>query len=130
MKISTVRLITIIVAYVLAYYVGIFFGMGYGLIFPKSLGGGSLIPLDATQWFRGIPLSLIFFVVFSLNFLGGRNKWWWVSVALVPAILFEVLIDPLHLYVPIILGVIAWWLGTMANKGLQKIVPGFMSKIS
>ena len=67
MQISVVRLVAIVAMYILAYYLAIFFGMGYGYLFPKSLGGGSLIPLAATEWLRGVSLALIFFITLSLN---------------------------------------------------------------
>ena len=76
-------------------------------------------------------LSLyIFFIVFLLIGFGSNHKLWWIGIALIPAILFEVLIDPLHIYFPIVLGLIAWGLGYLANKALWKLVPGVMAKIS
>ncbi len=89
-----------------------------------------MIPIAATEWFAGLPLAMIFLIVFSLNFAGGRNKWWWIIIPLLPAILFEIFIDPLHIYIPIILGLIAWGLGTMANKTLRKLAPSYMAKIA
>lgn len=116
-------------AYLLAFYLAGFFGAAYGIVFPKSLGGGSLISVAATEWIRGISLGLIFLVTFGLSLSNGRNIWWWIGIAAAPAIIFEILLDPLHIYVPIILGLIAWQLGAMTNKALWKLVPGFMGKI-
>ncbi len=55
--------------------------------------------------------------------------YWRTGIALISAFLFEVLIDPLHIYVPIILGDVAWGLGVLANKALWKIAPGLMTKL-
>ncbi|MDO8435507.1 MAG: hypothetical protein Q7S89_02385 [bacterium] len=129
MKVVLIWLLTIIAMYVLAYYVALYFGMAYGYLFPRSLGGGSLIPVAATEWIRGISLALIFLIVLSFNLLKGKKKWWWVAIATSPAILFELWLDPLHIYVPIILALIGWGLGTLANKTLLKVVPGVMAKI-
>lgn len=123
------RLFLVIFSYVLAYYLASFFGIFYGMIFPESLGGGSFIPTSATEWLAGLPLAAAFFVVFFQITIGKRNMWWWAVIGLVPAILFELIIDPLHIYVPIILGLIAWGLGTMANKTLRKLHLSFMARI-
>ena len=130
MKIVLIRLLTIIAMYVLAYYVALYFGMAYGYLFPRSLGGGSLIPVAATEWIRGISLALIFLTVLSFNLLKGKGKWWWITIASSPAILLELWLDPLHIYVPIALALIGWGLGYLANKALWKLAPGVMAKIA
>ena len=124
-----IKLSAVVTSYVFAYYLASFFGIVYGMIFPESLGGGSFISTSATQWLAGLPLAATFFVVLFQGMIGQRNMYWWIGVALIPAILFELLIDPLHIYFPIVLGLIAWGLGIMANKILNKLAPGLMAKI-
>lgn len=130
MNALTARLVLTVVSYALAYYLASFFGIAYGAIFPEFLGGGSFIPTSAVQWLAGLPLAAVFFVVFFQLIVGKRNVWLWVIIASVPAFLFELVIDPWHIYFPIILGLIAWGLGTMAHKTLSKLAPSFMAKIS
>src|SRR5262245_46727564 len=113
MKSIAIRLIAIVICYFIAYYVAIYFGLGYGYLFPKSLGAGSMLPVAATAWFRGISLASIFFVTFAMSLLNTNNKLWWVTVPLLPAIAYELFIDPSHLYVPIVLGLGGW---VLANK--------------
>ena len=117
-------------SYVMAYYLASYFGVAYGTIFPEALGGGSFIPTSAAQWFAGLPLSVVFFVILFQMALGKKNVWWWIGIALVPAILFEVLLDPLHIYIPIVLGLMAWGLGKLANKMLWRFAPEVMAKLS
>lgn len=123
------RIIFIVLSYVLAHYLSWYFGSIYFGVFPGLLGGG-FFPDDAAKSFMGISLALVVLSTFSLTAVGGRSIYWWIGIALIPAILFEVLIDPLHIYFPIILGLIAWGLGHIANKTLKKLAPGVMAKIS
>ena len=128
MNLTVIRIALVILSYVLAYYLSWYFGSLYFSVFPSLLGGG-FFPDDAAKSFMGISLALVALISLSITTVGGAHKYWWIGVALVPAILFEVVIDPLHLYFPIALGLIVWGLGKMANKTLRKVAPSFMSKI-
>jgi|GEM_PF-1451283 len=129
MSLSTVRTVLIIFSYFFSYFLAVYFGYIYVLFTTESLGG-SFIPADAAQWMVGLPLALVALVTFSLHGVSGKRKWWWIIISLTPAILFEVFIDPFHLYIPLLVGLVAWGLGTLANKALRQVAPRFMAKIS
>lgn len=120
MRVTWIRLIAILVAYILTYFLAVYFGYIYSLFTTSSLGG-SFISSDAAQWVVGLPLALIFLITFLLHGFGGKLVWWWVIISLIPAILFEFFLDPFHVYIPALVGLIAWGLGTMANKTLIKL---------
>ena len=130
MTLTVTRAGFVILSYVLAYYLSWYFGTLYISIFSDIIGGTGFFPGDVARSLVGMPAALIVLVVSCITTVGGKHKYWWIGVALIPAILFELLIDPLHIYFPIILGVIAWGLGTLANKALHKLAPGIMAKIS
>src|SRR3989344_1433638 len=123
MNIITLRLIFIVLAYIVAIFIGVFFGIAYNYLFPYASGGSFIGDPDTLDWLIGYPLAVIFLLTFFIHAHKGKHPWRWNIIALVPAILFEVLLDPVHIYVPIILGLIAWGLGHLANKVLWKLAP-------
>lgn len=129
MKVIQTRLLLVVTSYILSYFLAWYFGYIY-MVFSSSSLGGTFITPSVGQWLVGAPLALIVLITFLLNVIGGKNKWWWIIISLIPAILFEVFLDPFHVYIPALTGLIAWGLGTMAHKVLQKLAPSFMSKIS
>lgn len=120
-------LLCVIIAAGLAYYLAAPVQDFYCANISQCTGGFFGFDLGILVW---IVFLYIFFATILLTVLGGRYKYWWIGISLLPAILFEIAIDPLHIYFPIILGLIAWGLGTMAHKVLQKLYPSFISKIS
>lgn len=70
-----------------------------------------------------------FFTVAFLTMFGGRYKYWWMGVAVAPVIAFHFTVDMYHVFLIIVWTLIAWGLGTLAHKTLQKLAPAFMAKI-
>jgi len=128
MKSVTVQLSLVVVSYVLAYFLGAYFGSIYAFLFPASVTGS--LPDAAANWLIGAPTALVVFIFFFLISVGGKYKYWWMGVFLIPSIWFYVQFDLLHIYFPVLLGLIAWGLGTLANKTLKKLAPSFMARIS
>ena len=123
------RIALVILSYVFAYlFVARPFGNLYTSFFPESISS-SFVPSAIGAWIVGLPLAIIFLITFLIHASGKKQAWWWTIIPLLPAVLFELALDILHLYIPIALGLIAWGLGIMANKILHKLVPGFMAKI-
>jgi len=118
-------LLCIIIATGFAYYLAAPVQDFYCANMGQCTGGFFGFDLGILVW---IAFLYIFFITMFLTVLGGRHQYWWIGIFLVPAILFELTIDPLHIFFPIILGLIAWGLGTMANKTLQKLAPPRTSK--
>lgn len=69
----------------------------------------------------GIPLSYIFFLVLLFTVFGEKYKYLWMSILLIPAVIFEVYFDLLHIYFPIILGLIGWFLGWLILMIWKKV---------
>lgn len=127
MKITGVRLLLVTFAYTLAYFLGVYFGIFFALLFPTSITGS--LPDLVANWLIGAPAALVLFTVFFLVSTGGKYKNWWIVISIIPAVWFYLMFDPLHIYFPIILGLIAWGLGTFAHKTLTNLAPSFMSKL-
>ena len=130
MSIAATRLTLIVLSYVAALVVAYYFGFVYAYLFPNALAGGFIGDPDTLIWIAGYPLAIVFLLTFGIHALGGHHIWWWNVVPLAPAILFELVLDPLHLYLPIITGVVAWGLGILANKMLWRFAPEVMAKLS
>ena len=45
----------------------------------------------------GLPLGYIFFLTLIFTAFGGAKKYWWISIGLIPAALFEVYFDLSHI---------------------------------
>lgn len=129
MNTMAIKLLLVVLAYILAIFVGVYFGVFYNYLFPSASGGSFIGDPDTLNWLIGYPLAVLFLLTFLMYAQGRKHVWWWVGVAAAPAILFEILLDPLHVYIPMILGLIASWLGTLANKALLKLAPKFMAKL-
>ena len=97
------------------------FGKFYLVVFPYETAGSFL---DGTALI-GLPLIYIFFLSFIFTAFGDKNKYWWVGILLLPAVLFEVVFDFRHIYFPIIVGLTAWFLG----KGVELIFSKKLKKI-
>ena len=130
MSIIYIRGLAIVLAYAIGYFTAPFFGLLYSALSPELVGGGSNLSNSFTQWLAGLPLAIIFFLSLFQATLSRENNSMWIGISAVPVLLIEFVIDPLHIYFPIILGVIAWILGTIAHKILTQLAPSFMSKIS
>ncbi|HWO07656.1 MAG TPA: hypothetical protein VNM40_03690 [Candidatus Paceibacterota bacterium] len=130
MSIATLRILVIASAYALTYLFAQLLGALYVSLFPHATGGNFIGAPGTIEWILGLPITLIFLVTFLMHSVGGKNIWLWNIVALCPAILFEIVFDATHIYFPVILGVIAWFLGTLVNNILKKSAPSLMRRIS
>lgn len=129
MGLTSVRLFLIVISYVFSYiFFARYFGNVYAYFFPEAISS-SIVPSTIGAWMVGIPLSTIFLLTLLIHASGKKHAWAWIIIPLLPAILFQIAFDILHLYVPLLLGVFAWWLGTVANKALWKLAPGFMARL-
>ena len=55
----------------------------------------------------GLPLSYIFFVTLLFSAFGGKYKYLWIFILLIPVVLLEAYIDLFHLYLPVIIVIVA-----------------------
>jgi hypothetical protein len=94
--------------------VSIFFGELYNRIFSQS---GTYVDMRVLS---GIPFAYIFFLLLLFTAFGDAKKYWWITIALIPAVLFEVAFDLQHIYFPVAIGLVAWLLGKGVNMLVAK----------
>ena len=113
----TIKNILLLVAVlVLSYFTAGYFGSLYNYFSPLYDSSFFPIPKESMITLAGTPFAYIFFItLFFQSFgLGNRNKWTlWL---LVPAMLFFASGDLQHIYLPVILGLIAWGLAILLQK--------------
>ncbi len=116
------NILLLVVVLALSYFTAQYFGILYDYFIPGSLGDTAWIgTTSAWQSLIGTPFSYIFFttLLFQSFGFGNRNKW--TGWLLVPAMLFFASGDLKHIYLPIILGLIAWGLAILIQKIFFKI---------
>lgn len=102
-----------------------------GLALAQFLNIGGSIGGNILEYYMfGFPVTYFFLTFLSFSLFGDKNKYWWIGIILVPALLFEVRLAPVLIIFSFIFALIAWLLGTIANKALLKLAPAFMAKIS
>lgn len=109
------NILLLVVVLILSYFVADYFGSWYDKFSPQydnTLGVGKDLLISLV----GMPFAYIFFTVllFKLFGLGNRNKW--VGWLLVPPFLFFASGDLKHIYLPVILGLIALGLTLLLRK--------------
>ncbi|OHA94549.1 MAG: hypothetical protein A3D37_01145 [Candidatus Zambryskibacteria bacterium RIFCSPHIGHO2_02_FULL_38_22] len=98
----------------LSYFIAPYSGSLYDNFIPGSLGGGAWIgTTKAWQSIIGFPFAYIFFVILLFKLFGSGNKNKWTIWLLVPALLFFGSGDLKHIYLPIILGAVAFLLAKL-----------------
>lgn len=78
--------------------------------------GSSFVNLDALV---GFPLSYVFFLTLIFTAFGGDKKYWWIGILLIPAAIFEIYFDLEHIYFPITIGLVGWFLGFLTGQTLR-----------
>jgi|SRR3989344_228175 len=110
------NLVLLIVVLVLSYFTAEYFGYVYNTFSP--LYDRSFFPIseEGLVVIAGIPFAYIFFttLLFQSFGFGNRNKW--TGWLLVPPFLFFASGDLRHIYLPIILGLIAFGLARLIQK--------------
>lgn len=112
----------LIVVLVLSYFTAGYFGLAYDNLTPGSIAGGAWIGTDAAwQSIVGAPLAFIFFTILIFKSFGWGNANKWIGWLLIlPSMLF-ISGDLKHIYLPIILAIIAFGLA----KLIQLIISRF-----
>ena len=110
------NIIIFIVSCILSYNFAGLFGNFYLKVFPYE-SAGSFINGTALI---GLPLIYIFSITLLFIVFGDQKKYWWITIALLPAALFEVAFDLRHIYFPIAIGLIGWGIGRGVEMGIKK----------
>ncbi len=111
------KIVILILVLVLSYYFSVFFGGVYEKLFPTP---NSIVGAVDLRGLAGLPFSYIFFLTLLLTAFGGEKKYWWMGILLIPAVIFELYFDFLHIYFPIALGLAGSLLGYLLAKILNK----------
>lgn len=121
------NVVFIVFSLVAAYYMAIPVQSFYCANIGVCSGGFFGFDLGILVW---MVLVYAFSVVILLMMFGGPRKYWWAGAALIPAVLFQITADVSSIFLFLVWCVLAWLLGTLANKTLTKLAPSFMAKIS
>ena len=111
------NIILVLVVFIISYYTSVYFGDFYQKVFNDP---GTWIDVRGIV---GLPLAYTFFLFLLFTAFGGKGKYWWMGIAVLPALAFEVYFDLPHIYFPIALGIVGWVIGF----GVQKITGKFLN---
>ena len=117
-----INLFLVLVSIVVAHLTAIYVGMFYDKLFPNSIGSGGvfLTSKEFGYYMAVFVAAYLFCVCLSLTTFGGKGKYWWIGVLLIPAVVFEIYFDFSHIYFPIILGLGGWGLGYLTDQLIKK----------
>lgn len=117
MKRKLVSIPLFIIAIILAYYSAQYFGTTYDNFFYT--GSSWIGSEDSWNFIIGFPLSLIFFLVllsYGWIFKTKKAVLWLIS----PLLLFELAADVRHIYIPVLLIVVAFGLNSLIRLIISK----------
>jgi len=108
------NILLFVAALVLSYFTAEYFGSVYASMF----GSGSAWIGSESSWnfIIGFPFAYIFFLTLIFKSFAWGNKNKWIGWLLVPPFLFFVSGDLKHIYLPIILALIALGLAALIQK--------------
>lgn len=105
----------------LSYFTAGHFGFLYDYFTPGTLGSRALAGTpEAWQSLIGLPFAFIFFLILLFKLFAAGNKNGWIGWLLVPPFLFFVAGDLVHIYLPIILTIIAFGTATLLRRVLPE----------
>ena len=113
----------LIVVLVLSYFTANYFGAIYDKFVPQYEDSILGVPKTGIIFLTGLPFAYIFFTILLFKLFGFGNKNKWIIWLLVPALLFFGSGDIKHLYLPILLGLIALGLSTLLQKLFKRNSP-------
>ena len=99
------------------YFFSATMGILYFKVFPKESAGSFI----GSKMLLGIPLAYIFSLTLLFTAFGDKRKQWWIGVLLVPAVLFELYFDLVHIYFQIVIGLVAFGLGKGIEFAITKL---------
>lgn len=103
-----------------SYFTASYFGSLYDYFAPQhdSLFGA---PKQMTSFVIGIPFAYVFFTIFIFGLFGFKEEKKWIIGLLIPVALLWLFADLTHIYLPIILGLIAFLLAWVIHKSYLKL---------
>ena len=114
------NIILLVIVLFLSYFTAEYFCSWYDYFVPQY--DNSLLSLSREGIFTlvGIPFAYIFFLIIVFQLFGSNNKNKWILALLIPPTLLWLSIDPNHIYLPLILGFIAFGFSQLINILISK----------
>lgn len=106
----------LVVVLVLSYFTANYFGSWYDHFSPQYDDSWFSLTKQELIFITGIPFSYIFFLIPLFELFASGNKKNWIIWLLVPPFLYFASGDIKHIYLPILLGIIAWGLAALLQK--------------
>lgn len=114
------NLILLVVVLVLSYFTAPWFGSIYNLLAPGELDGAWIGSQSSWEFIIGLPFAYIFFTTLLIQAFGSGNKKKWIGWLLAPALLFFLSGDTAHIYLPIVLAIVAFGLAKLITLAIPK----------
>lgn len=115
------NILLLVIVLVLSYFTADYFGSWYDKFSPQYsnsfLGTGK----DLSLFIAGIPFAYVFFVTFIFTLFGFRSRKKWLIWLLIPPLLLWLSADRYFIYLPVILGLIAFGLTVLINLLISKL---------
>jgi len=105
-----------VVVLVLSYFTAEYFGTLYDKFSPQYDDSFFSLTKQELIFLAGIPFAYVFFVIILFKTFAWGNRDKWTLWLLAPALLFFASGDLKHIYLPIVLGLIALGLATLLRK--------------
>lgn len=108
------------VVLILGYFTAEYFGGWYNKFAP--LYDRSLIGLSTNDliFVVGFPFAYVFFLTLIFQIFAWGNRVKWTLILLIPPTLLWILADIQHIYLPVILGLIAFGIAKLINLVVAK----------
>jgi len=88
----------------------------YSFVYRSSGNGLFMIYEGMARFLSVLVLGFIFFIFLNFTAFGDSKKYWWITILLIPVIIFEVYFDWDHLYIPVAIGILGWIIGLILSK--------------
>lgn len=107
------------VAIFLAYILGKFFSNFYDIDW-RTDGGLYTLEQRIVSPFLGSLLAYALFLSILFMVFGDDKKYVWLGALVLPAVIFIIYLDLLHLYLLLIFGLLGWGIGFGVSKLMKK----------
>src|SRR3989344_1718815 len=118
------NVVSIITAIIASHFLAVPFGLGLAEFLDI---GGSIAGNTLEYYMFGFPAAYVFLIILLFSSWGDQYKYWWGGIVILPAFLFGFGLAPILIFILLVIGLIAWGLGTMTHKTLQRLHPSFMA---
>src|SRR3989344_6918741 len=107
------NILLLVVVVILSYFTAGYFGSLYNNLVPYYGSSFFSVPKESALLFNGFIFAYLFFFILVFQLFNKRNKW--IFILLLPVVVLLV-IDWIHIYLPIFFGLIAYGLALLLRK--------------